>query len=86
MADATAHMLSTSDNPWNPWINFNEWNAYDMRAGHHTLAYLARIAVSSDDLSEPDQEAAVESAIEEIVSLNINGLYIKVPEPETSKS
>ena len=81
MADATAHMLSTSDNPWNPWTHFKEWNAYDMAAGHHTLGYLARITVSSDELSQADQDLAVELAIEEIVRLNINGLYIKVPEP-----
>lgn len=84
MANATAHMLSTSDNPWNPWTNFKEWNAYDMAAGHHTLAYLARITVSSEELSQADQDLDVENAIEEILRLNINGLYIAVPEPSGS--
>jgi hypothetical protein len=79
-----AHMLSTSDNPWSPWTHFNEWNTYDMQAGYHTLAYLARITVSSNELSQPDQDLAVELAIEEIVRLNINGLYVAVEEPESS--
>lgn len=86
MADATAHLLSTSDNPWSPWTHFDEWFAYDARAGYHTLAYLARIAVSSDEISDADQDLAVELAIEEIIRLNINGLYIAVPEPEKSKT
>lgn len=84
MADATAHMLTTSDNPWNPWTHFDEWLAYDMQAGHHTLGYLARITVSSDELSPADQDVAVENAIEEIIRLNINGLYVAVPEPMSS--
>lgn len=78
---ADAHLLSTSDNPWNPWVDFTEWNAYDMQAGHHTLAYLARVVVSSDEISEADQDVAYEDAIEEIFRLNINDLYIKVKEP-----
>lgn len=83
---ASAHMLSTSDNPWNPWTHFTEWNAYDMHAGYHTLAYLARVTVSSNELSDTDQDQAVELAIEEIVRLNINGLYVAVPESESKVS
>lgn len=84
MADATdAHMLSTSDNPWNPWTDFTEWNAYDMMAGYHTLAYLARVTVTSDELSPADQDQAVEYAIEEIVRMNVNGMYVAVPEPSS---
>ena len=78
---AVAHMLSTSDNPWNPWTHFTEWHAYDMQAGHHTLAYLARITVSSDEISEADQDLAVELAIEEILRIHGGELYVAVPEP-----
>lgn len=78
----TEHMLSTSDNPFNPWVQWAEWFAYDTQLGHHTTSYLARIVVTSDELSEPDQAQAIEDAIDEIVALNLNGLYIKVPEPE----
>lgn len=84
MANVVAHMLSTSDNPWNPWTHFNEWQAWDQLNGYHTLPYLARITTSSDDLSDADQELAVEIAIEEIIRLNINGMYVAVPEPKVS--
>jgi len=83
---ADAHMLSTSDNPWNPWTDFTEWNSWDMQAGYHTLGYLARITVSSDELSPADQDLAVELAIQEIIRLNVNGMYIAVPEPKKSES
>ena len=81
MATRTAHMLSTSDNPWNPWTHFTQWEAWDIQHGYFTLPYLARIAVSSDELSDADQDQAVEDAIEEIVRLNITGNYVAVPEP-----
>lgn len=84
MADRVAHMLSTSDNPWSPWTHFTEWQAWDMRADYHTLAYLARVTVSSDEISDADQDLAVEDAILEIIRLNINGMYVAVPEPKSS--
>jgi hypothetical protein len=76
------HLLSTSDNPFNPWTQWDEWLAHDMREQHHTLPYLARIIVSSDELSEADQDLAYDNAVSEILEENINGLYIKVAKPE----
>jgi hypothetical protein len=54
-----------------------------MRAGHFTLSYLDRITISSDELSEADQDLAVEQAIEEILRINGDAFYIAVPEPKT---
>jgi hypothetical protein len=72
------HMLSTVDNPFNPVTQFDEWNVWDQSAGYNTLAYLARVVVTSDELSPTLQSQAIEEAIDEVVSEN-NGLYIKVP-------
>lgn len=83
---ADSHLLSTSDNPFNPWTDFDAWNTWDMQAGYHTLSYLARITVSSHEISDADADQAVEDAIEEIVRLNINGMYVKVPEPTKTSS
>jgi hypothetical protein len=71
-------MLTTTDNPFNPFEEFDSWRAYDERVGHHTLSYLARIVVVSDELSDADYNAEIERAIDEIVDYNINGLYKKV--------
>lgn len=77
----TLHMLTTVDNPYNPFTQFDQWNAYDMGAGYHTLGFLARVAYTSPDLGQPDQDEAIELAIEEIVRENVLGIYKKVPEP-----
>jgi hypothetical protein len=71
-------MLTTTDNPHDPFDDFVEWLAFDTRAGHGTLAYLARIVVTSDETSDSDYNLAIEAGIDEIVDMNINGLYKKV--------
>ena len=85
-AKTEAVMLSTSDNPWNPWTSFNEWNTWDTLHGYHTLAYLSRITISSEESSDPDQDLALRQAIDEILWYNLTGNYIAVPEPEDSKN
>lgn len=80
------HMLSTKDNPWNPWTEFTQWNTWDMEAGYHTLSYLARITISSDEISQADQDLAVEYAIEEIIRLHDGEIYVAVPQPESLKT
>jgi hypothetical protein len=72
------HMLTTVDNPFNPFTHFDEWYAYDINAGHYTSAFLARITYTSDELSEADQSFAIETAIDEVVRENVNGLYRKI--------
>lgn len=71
-------MLTTIDNPWDPFEEFDEWFAWDARAGYHTTSYLARIVKSSDELSDADQQLAINHAIEEIVEMNVLGIYQKV--------
>ena len=43
-------MLTTIDNPFNPFDQFDEWFAYDVSKGYHTCSYLARIAKTSDEI------------------------------------
>jgi hypothetical protein len=72
------HMLTTSDNPFNPFTEWNEWFVFDTSHGYHTASYLARVVKTSEELSEPDQILANEQAIDEIVKEDVNGLYLKV--------
>jgi hypothetical protein len=80
MTDTTVYMLTTVDNPWDPFTHFDEWNTYDMMMGYHTCSYLARIAKSSEDLSEPDQVSVIQNAIDSILEENVSGMWIKVAE------
>lgn len=75
------HMLTTVDNPFNPFTEYDEWNRWDIDMGYHTTSYLARITRTSDELSDYDQDLALEYAVDEIVRENVNGMYKKVPQP-----
>lgn len=75
-------MLTTIDNPWDPFTHYDEWFAEDARLGYHTPSLLARVTVSSNELSEYDQELDILRAIDEIVTENVSGMHRKVT-PET---
>lgn len=74
----TEYMLTTVDNPFNPFTEFDEWFTWDINAGYNTPSLLARITMSSSDLSETDQALAVQQAIDEIVTENVSGMFRKV--------
>ena len=77
----TVHMLTTIDNPYNPFTQFDEWLQFDESSGYFTIQYQARLTLTSHELSEADESIAIENAIDEIVTENINGMYRKVEAP-----
>ena len=72
------YMLTTTDNPYNPFTQFEEWLAFDEEMGYNTNGYLARIAKTSINLPDYVNDKAIQDAMDEIVSLNLLGVYIKV--------
>lgn len=72
------HMITTVDNPYDPFTEFDAWYSFDEAAGYHTTAFLARIVKTSEELSEADQDVEIENAINEIVRENVLGIYRKV--------
>ena len=73
-----APMLTTTDNPYDPFTQFVEWYTYDMAKGYATCSYVARITKTSEELSEADNELAIDQAIDEILEFNLLGIYKKV--------
>lgn len=72
------YMLTTEDNPYNPFTDFPGWLAYDIAKGYRTCELLGRIAKTSDELSPGDLQFAINSAIDEIVELNVLSIFKKV--------
>jgi len=68
-------MLTTTDNPYDPFTQFDDWLGFDEAEGYRTNEYIARIAKTSDELSDTDNELAISDAIDEIVYLNVTGNY-----------
>ncbi|MDR2395836.1 MAG: hypothetical protein LBD57_04485 [Endomicrobium sp.] len=85
--DKRDYMLSTLDNPYNPYEDFDKWYLYDETSGYHTCGYLARLVATSYDLSEEDQDDAIRIAMESMLETNVTGNYFKVfPDSDISKT
>ena len=78
--------LSTVDNPFNPFGQWDEWYAFDIASGYNSCSYLARIALTSSELSDQEEVAAIEAAVDEIVRFNPLGIYKKVVKEATNKN
>lgn len=78
LPDRPEYMLSTTDNPYDPFTQWDEWLQWDTRAGYHTPGLLARVALTSNELSEADQYVVIQNAIDEIVKENVLGVLCKV--------
>lgn len=62
-------MLTTKDNPYDPFTQWDEWYLFDELKGYHTCGLIDRIANTSDDLSDEDNKIIIDVAMEEIVSM-----------------
>ena len=73
------YMLTTTDNPFDPRTQWDEWYQWDERSGYHTCGLLARFASRTIELSEGDANAEDDLAIDRILELNPTGMHTKIP-------
>ena len=71
-------MLTTFDNPFNPFEQFDSWYMFDLDKGYSSCSYLDRIAKTSDQLSDEENNSEIERAIDEIIKYDFMNLYKKV--------
>lgn len=72
------YMLTTIDNPFNPFIDFDRWYGFDITQGHRTSEYIARIAVDSALLSDEERSEEYNRAIQWILDNDVLGLYVRI--------
>ena len=80
---STDYMLTTVDNPYNPFEQFVPWYQYDVDMGYNTCSLLARTVKLSEDLSEKEIEEAIDAAMDEIITYEPLGIYQKIPPSQT---
>lgn len=73
-----ASMLTTQDNPYNPYTQFDDWFAFDEQMGYHTCAYLARVAKTSPDIDPIAYNEEIDRAIDSICRFDVTGKYKKL--------
>lgn len=70
--------LTTIDNPYDPFSQFNHWFLFDCEKGYYSCSYVARIARIAEAMTEDEQNQEIENAIDEIIRLDFLGIYKKV--------
>lgn len=70
--------LTTFDNPFNPFENFDEWFAFDTQHGYNTCGKLMRIANVENNMSIVEYNNEIERAIDEIIQYDFLNIYKKV--------
>ena len=71
-------MLTTFDNPYDPFEQFTSWFLFDVEKGYNSCEYLARIAKTSDQFTDKENEKEIERAIDEIIKYDFMDVYRKV--------
>ena len=77
-------MLTTFDNPFDPFEQFTSWFMFDVEKGYNSCSYLARIAKLTDDMTDQEVSDEIERAIDEIIQYDFTNIYKKVKKaPQT---
>ena len=74
----TQCVLTTFDNPYDPFEQFTDWFMFDVSKGYNSCGLLARIARTSDQLSDDENNEEIERAIDWIITYDFQNIYKKV--------
>lgn len=76
--------LTTFDNPFDPFEQFDQWFLFDVEKGYNSSSRLARIAKISDEMTEKEVNEEIERAIDKIIYYDFMNIYKKVYRKETN--
>ena len=71
-------MLTTFDNPYDPFDDFVSWWMFDIEKGYNTCSLIARIARYSEEFSMIEDKRETERAIDAIIDNDFLCIYKKV--------
>lgn len=71
-------MLTTIDNPFNPFTQFDEWYTFDMSKGYDCCGRVARLMNTNSDLSDEEELRSNEQAIDTIIKNDFLNIFKKV--------
>lgn len=68
-------MLTTIDNPFDPFTEFDKWFAFDTAKGYNSCNILGRVANVSNSMTEEEELIEINRAIEFICTVNPLGVH-----------
>ena len=76
----TRSLLTTIDNPFNPFDDFASWYKFDCEKEHFTCSRIARLADIDDEMTQREVEDELERVMNFIVRYDPEEKYMKVHE------
>ena len=70
--------LTTTDNPYNPYRQFEDWYRFDIDKGYNSCGLLMLVAYTSDQLTDAENAYEIEQAIDEIIANDPLNIYKKL--------
>lgn len=81
--EVTEVFLTTIDNPYDFFDDFDRWYAYDVSKGYNTCSLIDRIAMISDEESNENINKEIERVVDKLAKWNLNGKYKKISKTYT---
>jgi hypothetical protein len=77
----TKKMITTIDNPYDPFTEWDKWYSFDTDKGYNTCSYMSRLndEFGAGDITldedEYEEDAFGFDVVDAIAKMNINGMY-----------
>lgn len=78
-------LMTTYDNPWDPFEEWDQWYNWDMLYGHNTCGKVASLCILGDALGEEWEDWDLERAKNILIELFGGGIYRKVTPGQIQK-
>lgn len=79
------YMLTTFDNPFNPFVDFSSWYMFDCEKGHNTSSRLARIVNIDSEMTQKEIDEERDRAMNLIVEYDLEDTFFKGTEEQIEK-
>lgn len=70
--------VTTIDNPFNPFEDFNSWFMFDTEHGYYTSSKLGRLTNLKDNMTQKEENEEVERAVDKLIEIDPLDIYVKV--------
>lgn len=79
------YRLTTFDNPYDPFTEFENWFLFDSEQGYNSCGYLARVTETTPEMTDEEYDSEVERGIDSIIRNDFRNIYRKVKKGQVKK-
>lgn len=70
--------ITTIDNPFDPFEDFESWFSFDCEKGYYTCSRLARLANIEENMTEEEEDKEIERVTDRLIQLDPLDIYKKI--------